>query len=250
MQRRDAKGRFINDNQWAILYALADLPVPKRVGSRNATAPGTLEDIAAAAVAGTKIRGVGTVQDRPTRRTTRGVLVQEPFADVAPKPKPTPRKRKQTAAQKKAAQRTAAHAKAKADAARTAAEAQARKDAEAEAEAKTKAAKENEHLFPAGQEFELTIKYKAADHATLHVKIRVRLTMAMIDDQAFALTRRALASGIVPTGIDVAAIDWERGKGSGGYDNPDHDVLRDFGRLVNAGGATLRFAAVSSEEDV
>ena len=48
-QPRDARGHFINRQTWEAAYRLARMPVPSRVGSRNAVAPRTRAQVDAAA---------------------------------------------------------------------------------------------------------------------------------------------------------------------------------------------------------
>lgn len=52
------------------------------------------------------------------------------------------------------------------------------------------------------------------DPAVLHLKIRVILTRPMTQDAALALMMEAAETGVVPDGIEVRWIDWEKG-GSG-----------------------------------
>lgn len=51
------------------------------------------------------------------------------------------------------------------------------------------------------------------DPAVLHLKIRVVLTRPMTQDAALALMQEAVETGVVPDGIEVRWIDWEKGGG-------------------------------------
>lgn len=116
-----------------------------------------------------------------------------------------------------------------------------------------------EAAYPSGTEFELTARYKATGRgarSTLHMKIRVVLTSPMSDVQARSLLDRAVRTGVVSPGIEVAWIDWSRGMGGEGkgggmkeghYDDPDHNQLRAFYAPIMAGG-NPRFAKVSDSE--
>lgn len=62
-QPRDSRGRFINRATWELAYQLAGQAVPKRVGSRNATAPLSSSEIQSRAArhpkVGKRVRQLG-----------------------------------------------------------------------------------------------------------------------------------------------------------------------------------------------
>lgn len=81
----------------------------------------------------------------------------------------------------------------------------------------------------------------------LHLKLRVVVTKRMRASQARSLLNRAIATGIVPTGIDIRWIDWEKGVGGKvreGRILPDtmRKALRSFYNALTKGSS--RFARV------
>jgi hypothetical protein len=87
------------------------------------------------------------------------------------------------------------------------------------------------------------------DPRVLHLKIRVVLTRAMTAETARLLLHRAIDTGIVPPGIAIRYIDWQKegvvGQGTEGKVLPEkvRRALRDFYGAMQAAGT--RFEKVS-----
>lgn len=90
---------------------------------------------------------------------------------------------------------------------------------------------------------------RATDADPLHLKIRVRILRPMTQTQAESLLARAVASGVVPSGIEIRWLDWEKGTGgtarSGTITGPVFHQLRTWYGAMTKG--TVRMAKVRRE---
>lgn len=100
-------------------------------------------------------------------------------------------------------------------------------------------------------EFEITISRTrrggggegrtARDRRLFQLKVRVRVTKPMTDDQVFAAVKRAARSRMVPDGLEIDFLDWQSGRAErmrqGSYTEPGKtlDALHDFNAMIQAG---------------
>lgn len=90
------------------------------------------------------------------------------------------------------------------------------------------------------------------DRRPLHLKLRVKVTRRMKAHTARRLLDRAIQTGIVPAGIEIRWIDWEKGdegRASSGQvmGREVRAALRGFYGALMAGHST-RFAKVREED--
>ncbi|MEE8177719.1 MAG: hypothetical protein V3T65_06970 [Acidobacteriota bacterium] len=81
---------------------------------------------------------------------------------------------------------------------------------------------------------------KRARKRDMYIKIRVVLTRPMSRAEAIKLARRTVATRIVPEGLELAWIDWRRGRGytaeEGSYiEDEAYDALVDFYGVLRRG---------------
>lgn len=99
---------------------------------------------------------------------------------------------------------------------------------------------------PKGTEFELTITYGGSSmNAAMDLTVRVTLTRAMTAEEARLLTARAIRDrGIVPPGITMRGLDWQRGTRDGSYrgERDTRVALRGFAGMI--GMSRTRFDRV------
>lgn len=100
---------------------------------------------------------------------------------------------------------------------------------------------------PKGTEFELTIRYAGSKgNAPMDLTLRITLTRRMTAEEARLLTARTLRErGIVPPGIVIRGLDWQRGARDGSYagERETRTALRRFAALI--GASDTRFDRVS-----
>ncbi len=87
----------------------------------------------------------------------------------------------------------------------------------------------------------------------IHIKVGIIIKRPMSKAEAEKLKNRAIRTGIVPEGIELAYVDWERGKGkkfrSGRYVGEEaHQALLDFRRALRHPRARKRFKKVVEDE--
>ncbi len=85
------------------------------------------------------------------------------------------------------------------------------------------------------------------DKRPLHLKIRVILTRRMSEQMAYSKLLQAVETGVVPDGIEIAWVDWEKGEhgraNSGRIDDDVAKALQDFAGAIAA--SNPRFEPVS-----
>lgn len=81
------------------------------------------------------------------------------------------------------------------------------------------------------------------DTRPLHLKMRVRILRRMSQAQMLALVERAIASGVVPPGIEIRWIDWQKGEGryanEGRLPDPVLDELRAWYGIMQKGAVRV-----------